>query len=64
VSGPSQEVLARWPNCPTVDCSNKVCLWMGTGLCHPCSVQVIGKAEADARYARTHPEQDWGRSHE
>jgi hypothetical protein len=37
-----------WPNCSTPDCENKVCIWAKTGMCHPCSVKRLGKAEMTA----------------
>ena len=39
-----------WPPCPTPDCEHGVCLWAGTGLCHPCSIQFVGSADMDRRY--------------
>ena len=44
-----------WADCQTPDCEYKVCLWAGVGLfCYLCSVQMVGKAEMQRRYAETH----------
>lgn len=48
-------LLRQWPNCPTPDCEYKVCTWARTGLCHPCSVRRLGKAQMDELYEQTHP---------
>ena len=53
--GIPQHVLDAWSNCPTPDCENKVCIWAGTGLCHPCSVRVVGREEMKRRYVETDP---------
>lgn len=47
--------LENSPNCPTPDCPNKVCLWAGTGVCHPCSEVRLGRIEFQIRYEETHP---------
>ncbi len=51
-------ILDAWPNCPTPDCGNKVCAWTETGVCFPCSEQIIGKAELIRRFDATH-EKSW-----
>lgn len=56
---PTEEELAAWPNCDTPDCEYKACTWAGLGLCHPCSVRCVGKAEIDRRYTTTHPNGEW-----
>jgi len=43
-----------WPNCPTPDCENKICLWANSGLCYKCSEAVYGKEEMKAQYNRTY----------
>lgn len=40
----------HWPDCPKPGCDNKVCLWAGTGLCHPHSVDLVRQAEMIRRY--------------
>lgn len=45
--------LLTWPNCPRPGCLNRTCRWAGTGLCHPHSVELVGRAEMDRRYADT-----------
>jgi hypothetical protein len=47
-----------WPDCATPECTNKVCMWAGEKLCHPCAVRKVGRAEVDKRYADTHPNLD------
>ena len=50
------EMLAAWPNCATVDCCNKRCLWSGTPLCFPCAVDALGADEMARTYNATHPD--------
>lgn len=52
----SEDPLSAWPNCPTPDCPNKVCLWADTGMCYPCSEYALGKSEMEVRYTETHEE--------
>lgn len=42
-----------WDVCPTPDCENKVCRWGGLGVCHPCSVRLVGAEEMLRRYHAT-----------
>lgn len=49
-----QDVLDAWPNCPVPDCEHKVCTWAGVGLCHPHSIDRIGRDEVERRYWQTH----------
>lgn len=51
VYAPSPE--PGWPRCPTADCPNLVCMWGGEGLCHPCSIWLVGRGELDRRYRAT-----------
>jgi hypothetical protein len=50
--------LTDWPNCASIDCMHKACLWAGTGLCYPCSEQLLGKEEMKRRYEITHDAED------
>lgn len=43
-----------WPACPTADCENLQCTWAETGLCHPCSVRLVGMPEMIRRWDATH----------
>lgn len=51
--------LDDWPNCPTPDCPNKVCLWAGTGVCHRCSQYHLGVEEMENRYAATRDDEGY-----
>lgn len=48
------DLLCGWPACPTPDCEYGVCSWAGTGLCFPCSEQLIGRDELIRRFNSTH----------
>lgn len=48
--GLTQEQLDAWPNCATIDCGNKRCLWSGLPFCFPCSLEAMGKEYMISRW--------------
>lgn len=30
-----EEIINAWANCSVPDCPNKVCVWLGSGMCYP-----------------------------
>ena len=42
--------METWPNCATIDCSNKRCIWSGTDLCYKCAEQVLGTRSMESLY--------------
>lgn len=49
-----------WEFCPVPGCEFCVCKWGGVGKCHPHSVEEVGQAEMDRRYAATRePNGSW-----
>jgi hypothetical protein len=49
--------IEDWPNCPTLGCPWKVCVWADTGRCAQCSVALLGEAEVQRRYDATHTDE-------
>jgi len=42
--------METWPNCATIDCSYKRCIWSLTDLCYKCAERALGHEVMRTRY--------------